>query len=94
MRILSGLWFFYQKLIIPSLAVSLLLSGFSMGYVDLWLGVGISYVFLTALFHYYTYEVKNPNEYYFYHNLGLSKLALWANTIIVGVIVGFILSIV
>lgn len=90
MRILYGLCFFYQKLIIPSLVISIVLAFLMMKLIDLYVGIGISFIFLTPFFHYLTYEIRNPNEYYFYHNLGLNKLVLWINTLIVSLIVGLL----
>lgn len=93
MRIVYGLYFFYQKLIIPSITLSLVLSYFSMERSNFYAGAGISFIFLTPTFHYFTYEIKNPNEYYFYYNLGLSKLILWTSTMILSTIIGLILII-
>ncbi|SDL79061.1 hypothetical protein SAMN04487898_12521 [Pedobacter sp. ok626] len=90
MRILYGLCFFYQKLIIPSLVISIVLSFLMMKVIDLYVGIGISFIFLTPVFHYLIYEIRTPNEYYFYYNLGLSKIVLWTNTIIVSLIVGLL----
>ena len=81
MREIKAFWFFYQKLMLPSIALSLLLSAFSMAYVKLSVGFGVSYMILTPVFHYFTYDVKNVHEYYFYFNLGLSKALLWICTI-------------
>ena len=81
MRMIKGLWYFYQKLILPSLGVSVVLAFFSQGYVPLLFGVGFSYAILTPFVHLYTYEINTPDEYYFYYNLGLSKRSLWANTL-------------
>ena len=94
MRLIRGLWFFYQKLIVPSLALAILLSLFTMEFIEIHTGIGIAFIFLTPIFHYATYEVNRPNEYYFYYNLGLSKAVLWANTIITSSIIGFILIII
>ncbi|WP_158800324.1 hypothetical protein [Pedobacter sp. L105] len=93
-RIVHGLWFFYQKLIVPSLALAIFISFFTMKIVELHAGIGISFIFLAPVFHYATYEVKHPNEYYFYYNLGLSKAVLWVNTIITSIVIGFILIII
>ena len=92
MRIVHGLWFFYQRLVVPSLVLSVLLSYFIMERSDFVAGVGISFVFLTPVFQYFTYEVKNPNAYYFYYNLGLSKVVLWITTIVVSLVFGLILT--
>jgi len=78
MRMIKGLWYFYQKLILPSLGVSVVLAFFSQ---SLLFGVGFSYAILTPFVHLYTYEINMPDEYYFYYNLGLSKRSLWANTL-------------
>lgn len=91
MQILKGIWFFYQKLLIPSLAVSILISWVAMSCADFYAGLGISFIFLTPAFHYYIYELRNPNEYYFYYNLGLGKVNLWICTILLSTIVGLIL---
>jgi hypothetical protein len=88
MRQITGILYFYQKLVLPSLAVSLLLPLFSMKYADLNVGIGASYIIITPLFHYFTYEIKNPNEYYFYFNLGLSKARLWTCTILISFLLG------
>lgn len=91
MRIISGLYFFYQKLVIPSLFISFTLSYFAMGYMNFYAGVGISFIFITPTLHYFIYEVRTPNEYYFYYNLGLSKFTLWLTTISFSLIIGSIL---
>ena len=83
MRTIKGIWYFYQKLILPSLAVSVVISVFSPAYVPLIFRIGFSYSILSPLVHLYTYEINTPGEYYFYYNLGLSKLALWLNTMAV-----------
>ena len=44
--------------------------------------------------HYFIYEIGNPNEYYFYYNLGFSKFFLWSTTIISAVIVALIFRII
>lgn len=90
MREFKGLWFFYQKLIIPSLTISVLLALLSLKLVDFNVGIGFSYIILTPLFHYFIYEIQHPDEYYFYYNLGLSKGSLWICTFIISSLAGFI----
>jgi len=89
MRELKGVFFFYQKLVIPSIAVSVWLALFSMAYTNFHVGFGASYIVVTPAFHYFTYEINNPGEYYFYFNLGLSKLSLWGCTLLISSILGF-----
>ncbi len=56
--------------------------------------IGLAYIFCTPLTHFLVYEVRNSNEYYFYYNLGLSKITLWACTVVVSIIIGLILLII
>jgi len=91
MPTVKGLYFFYIKLLIPSIVLSFALSWFYMN-GRLFAGTGISFIFLTPAFHYFTYEINSPNEYYFYHNLGLSKLNLWLTTVFISTRIGFILA--
>lgn len=91
MHIARGLFFFYKKITLPALLLSILLSLFGMDFMNLSSGVGISFMFLLPLFHFLSYEIRYANEYYFYHNLGLSRLILWIYTILIGFIVGLML---
>ncbi len=40
------------------------------------------------LTHYFIYELRNENEYYFYFNMGLNKIMLYASTVILNLIFG------
>jgi len=91
MHMIKGLYIFYKKLVIPSLIFSLLLSLLEMPLVKIHAGIGISYIVLAPLFHYFIYETRSPNEYYFYYNLGLSKTVLWTNTVITSTAIGLLL---
>lgn len=91
MRFLRGFWAFYQKLIIPSLVLSAVLSALALPCADFYKGTGFSYIFLAPAFHYFTYDLKNPNEYYFYYNLGLSKVALRVSTLVFSLIIGLLI---
>lgn len=92
MNFVAPLWAFYKKLIFPSLAVSILLAFF--GSLKLITGTGLAYVFLTPVFQFLFYDLSRPNEYYFYYNMGLSKVALWINTILMSLIIGVILMLI
>jgi len=91
MRIIKGSWIFYSRIIIPTLVLSVFLAILQMHFIDICAGTGISYIILAPFFHFFTYEVTNPKEYYFYYNLGLSKAVLWANTLVISTIIGLIL---
>ncbi|MEI6139703.1 MAG: hypothetical protein WCP85_10600 [Mariniphaga sp.] len=95
MRIALSIWMFYKKLIIPSLSMSAL-TGFlvflNSNSVPLtWRWSWISFILFTPLFQYFIYEVRNPNEYYFYYNMGISKLALFISSWILSVFIGLIM---
>lgn len=83
---------FYQKLIIPTLILSGLLGFAGLGINGAFslASVGVSYIFTGPLFHFFIYEIRNYNEYYFYYNLGLSRISLWVITIILNFVIGFI----
>ncbi|SFH02213.1 hypothetical protein SAMN04489864_104145 [Pedobacter insulae] len=91
MNILAALWVFYKKLIFPSFAISVLLALFFIDSSKFLSGVGIAYVFLTPSLHFLFYDLSRPKEYYFYHNLGLSKTTLYLNSILISLIIGIIL---
>ena len=86
---INALLIFYRKLIVPALALSLLLS--LTGIVPMTDGIGISFVFLMPMMHYFSYEARDPGVYYFYYNLGLSKLTLWVTTITLSSLTGLLL---
>jgi len=92
-RIIRIFWVFYIKLFFPSIIVALLislpiyLSSFSLT------PVGISYIFISPLFHFLTYELRNEKEYYFYFNQGFSKVLLWTLSCIAGLFIGLLLII-
>lgn len=90
MRTLKAILIFYQKLIIPTLILSGLLGFIGLGITGEFSlkTIGVSYIFLGLLFHYFIYEVRNNNEYYFYYNMGLSRLSLWIITLFLSLIIG------
>ncbi len=96
MRILKAILIFYQKLIIPTLILSGLLGLIGLGITGefSFKAIGISYIILGLMFHYFIYEIRNSNEYYFYYNIGLSRLTLWIITFILNLIIGLIIILV
>jgi hypothetical protein len=55
---------------------------------------GISYMIVVPMFQYYIYETRNPNEYYFYYNMGMSKPILWLATFVFSSLIGLIISLI
>lgn len=93
MKKLNALLIFYRKIAVPSLIFAAIIGvmGNSMADFPILRGMLVSYALLSPLFHYFSYDVMHPNEYYFYNNLGLSKKLLWFSTLIVGFVL-FIIS--
>lgn len=59
------------------------------------LGVlGASYVPCSLVCQYFIYEVRSPNEYYFYFNMGFSKVRLWGYSVALDIIIAFIIVII
>jgi len=56
-------------------------------------GAGITYILFTPGFLYFIYDIRNPNEYYFYYNLGLSRLNLWVSALSISFVIGFVMII-
>jgi len=96
MRIVKSFWMFYKKLVIPALsmsaAIAFIASLDSGSFSFKWFG--ISYLIITPVFQYYIYETRNPNEYYFYYNMGLSKPLLWLATFVFSSLIGLIISLI
>ena len=86
---IRGAWLFYQKLLLPSLVISILLGIFFM----VWSGeysnstIGILYLFTPLLMQYFLYDLRRKGEYGFYHNLGLGTLTLWAANLIFNTVI-------
>jgi len=72
-------WIFYRKIFL----YTLLLTGLAAllaGSLEDFLApafLGLTYAFLSPFVHLFFYELGNPQEYYFYANLGLIKHRLW-----------------
>ncbi|ALR30888.1 hypothetical protein ATE47_10255 [Chryseobacterium sp. IHB B 17019] len=78
------LWIFYFKILIPAVLFSLLIA-FQTGFnVD---NFGLGFLLLFPLFHYFIYELRLKNEYYFYANFGFSRLFLWILTLSLSLII-------
>lgn len=52
---------------------------------------GVAFMFIAPLFQYFIYEISHPEEYYFYFNMGLSRLILWLCTLVISFCIGLIL---
>jgi hypothetical protein len=76
---------FQQKLILPTFCVALgigIAGYFMVPSTPVIPGTGYGYILAGPVMHYFTYEVTYENEYYFYFNSGLTKIHLYASTLI------------
>lgn len=54
--------------------------------------IGIYYLVIAPIVHYWVYDIHNKNVYYFYFNLGLDHLRLWTSTFLIALLNLLILS--
>ncbi len=97
MIIIRSIYLFYKKIFLASIAVSIAIVFLLSLLIPIhsFIGsFGISYMFVLPLIHYYIYELRNRNEYYFYYNLGLSKISLWMITAILALVTKIISSLI
>ncbi|MBI9067965.1 MAG: hypothetical protein JEZ09_11780 [Salinivirgaceae bacterium] len=89
MKKIVSVLFFYKKIFIPTIALSIVF-GFIMSDKFSLASVGFAYIFISLLFHFVIYELRNPNEYYFYYNIGLNKISLWICSALISCVIGII----
>jgi hypothetical protein len=96
MKTASAILVFHKKLMLPSMVVSMFIALLGLGISGSFSlkMMGFSYPLIALMFQFFIYELNNPNEYYFYYNLGLSKLLLYASTLAIGLLIGLIFSII
>lgn len=56
--------------------------------------IGSAYLFTPLLMQYFIYELRNRGVYYFYYNLGISKVQLWASTLIINLIIAGLITLI
>jgi len=90
MNKLLTLLIYYKKLVIPILVVSILIAFIFIPVIGAFeLNImALAYIFASPLLQYFIYDVSNPDEYYFYYNLGHSKLSLWLSVNIMSLFIG------
>jgi hypothetical protein len=90
-RLIFLLSAFQQKLVLPTFCVAI---GIGIaGYFMVWStpiieGIGFGYILAGPLTHYFIYDVRDNNEYYFYYNAGLNKITLYSSTTAINALIG------
>ncbi len=93
MRSVLCFYYFYKKLIGILATISLLIGiiSYLMQGSFSFKMVGLAYLISTPFIHFFVYEIGKPREYYFYYNMGMSKLQLWISSILTSLLIGIFL---
>lgn len=80
---------FQRRIFVPAMILSILSTIFwaSTTEAKLFVSFGVSYLFFAPVAHFIVYELSYPYEYYFYNNLGFSRVVLWVITISLATII-------
>jgi len=78
------LWIFYRKLIIPAVLFSFLILFLSRFNIE---NFGLCFFLIFPLLHFFIYDIRFKNEYFFYANFGFSKWFLWGSTLSLSLII-------
>lgn len=87
-------FFFHKSFIIPSIILTIFLGLYSWFINDDFAvqSFGIGYIVTPLFMQFFKYEFRNKSLYYFYFNLGLSRVNLWISNIIFSLTGGIIIS--
>jgi len=83
MRIIKNILLFQKKIFFISYAISILIGIFFGGGLKT---IGLSFICIAPFTQYFFYEAKHKNQYYYYYNLGISRLILWGSTFVIGLV--------
>jgi len=89
MQKVKGLFLFYGRSVIPALLISIAISFVGMKFTESleFTLLGKSYFFISLLWLFFLYQIKYPEEYYFYYNLSLNKATLWGFSFFMSIII-------
>lgn len=92
MRVIKAILIFYQKILFPTLIFTGLLGVVVFGFTEEFSLkiLGSAYIITGLMFHYFIYEIRYANEYYFYYNFGLSRSMLWLCTFSLNLAIGLL----
>jgi len=93
-RLISGFYLFYIRIFIPAAISSFIiaLTNIALGGTDFIGIIAYSFLFIAPAFHFLQYDFMNSGQYYFYNNLGFTRLALWVLSTCTSVLI-FIIAI-
>lgn len=74
---------FQKKIFFLSIFIALCLSYLEVGNMK---HIGFYYLFIAPAVHFFAYEIINEQQYYYFFNLGLSKIYLWVSTVLISII--------
>ncbi len=91
MRTLRNILLFQRDILLISYSISISI-GLLVRFEPML--IGLNFMLIAPISHFFLYEIRNKNYYYYFYNLGLSKTILWCSTFIIGIINLLIISIV
>lgn len=79
------LMLFYKKTVLPAFGTALLVSAPQFVIEGRLVPkiIGVFWIFFIPVFHFVYYEMRKSETYYFYYNLGWSRLHLWIGCIVI-----------
>ncbi|GAB0157322.1 hypothetical protein CHRYSEOSP005_25950 [Chryseobacterium sp. Alg-005] len=80
-------WIFYIKLLIPAVLFSLLITFMTNFNIE---NFGLCFLLILPALHYFIYELRLKDEYYFYAHFGFSRSFLWGMTVAISLIIKII----
>lgn len=88
-RLISGFYLFYIRILIPAAISSLIigLTSYAMGGKEFLDIAAYSFLISSPAFHFIQYDFMNSGQYYFYNNLGFTRLGLWILSVCTSVLI-------
>lgn len=93
-RLISGFYLFYLRIFIPAgiTAIIIALADLALGGSHFLSILAYAYFLLAPAFQFLSYDFTNPDQYYFYNNIGFTRPGLWILNIMTSLILFLILS--
>lgn len=91
MRILKNILLFQKRIFFKAYILSVIAGSLFGGKPIL---VAVYLFFVAPFIHYSVYDLMDKQKYYYYYNLGLSKVVLWASTMVICVVNFFVIALI
>lgn len=96
MNRLRAVFLFHKSFIIPSVILTIFLGLYSWFINDEFAiqSFGFGYMVTPLFMQFFKFEFRNKGLYYFYFNLGISRIDLWVSNIVFSLTGGLVISII